>query len=110
MQIGALNTLVTVEHKTREADDVLNTPAKWEEFAKCWCSANAPTPGSESQPNQQTITQTVWTFETHWTQKLGQVTTAMRLSLPDGRKLGIKSVVNERMQNRKLILTCEEAA
>jgi head-tail adaptor len=108
MRIGELNTLVMIQHKTREQDDVLNKPAKWEEFAQCWCSANVPTAGGESQPNQQTIAQNIWSLETHWSPKLAKVTAVMRVVLPDQRVLGIKSVVNDRMQNRKLIITCEE--
>lgn len=108
MRMGQLNTLVVIEHKTREQDDVLNTPAKWEEFVKCWCSANGVGAG-EIQPNQQTLAETVWTFETHWTEKLAGVTAAMRVALADGRKLGIKSVVNDKLQNRKLVITCEES-
>lgn len=103
-----MNTLVEIQQKTREQDDVLNTPAKWEKFAKAWCSANVPTAGGESQPNQQTIATNAWILETHWIQELAGVTPAMRVVFPDKRTLGIKSVVNDRLQNRKLIITCEE--
>jgi len=104
-----MNTLVEIQHKTRERDDLLNKDEKWDEFAKAWCKPTIEG-GGESQPNRQTIATNTWTFETHWTEKLTGVTTKMRVKLPDGRVLGIKSVVNENMANRKLIITCEEAS
>lgn len=106
MRCGDLNTLVSIEHKTRLQDDLLNRPEKWEEFASAWF-APAIAAGAESQPNQQTVSTNTSTWETHWSEQLSLVTPKMRFKLTDGRVLGIKSVVNEKMANRKLIITCE---
>lgn len=109
MRSGELNVLVVFEEVTQEQDDVLNISAKWGEYAKAWCSALIA-PGGEEAATKQTTSGNVWTLKTHWSQELAGVTVKMRARLADGRTLGIRSVVNDQMQNRELIVTCEEFA
>lgn len=108
MRIGELNTLVTIELKTRERDDLLNLSEKWGVYDRAWCSAELLS-ANEAAVEQQTTATGSWVFQTHWSEKLDGVTTAMRLRLEGGQLLGIRSVTNEKRRNREITIVAEEA-
>jgi hypothetical protein len=106
---GRMRTRVTIEHVTAPGDDYRNTKEAWGEFAKNVCCEVTVEAGSEGAVDQQVTSKNVWTLKTHWTPKLGQVTGLMRVALADGRKLPIRSAVNEGLLNRTMIFVCEVA-
>lgn len=107
MSLGKRNILLEIEHKTAERSDVNNTKAEWGTFTKLWCEAITQGSGEPIEGGRQ-LAETTYTFKTHWTPKAGQVTADMRAKLPSGQLLGIRSAVNENLENKTLVLTCIE--
>ena len=100
-----MRTLVLVEHKTREKSDVTGDDEKWEKFCELWCAVRTQS-GVESIEGKQLVAEDLVVLETHWSAAAGKIDATMRAVLPDGRRLGIRSAVNENEMNRTLILTC----
>jgi len=103
-----MRTLVTIEHKQAERNELAGLIEDWQEFAQCWCAVETQ-PGSETIEGGKQVAQRVLVLEMHWTPALAELNSRMRLRLPDGRLLGIRSVENERLENRLLRLTCAES-
>jgi Phage head-tail joining protein len=103
-----MRTRVTIEHVTVPGDDYRNTQEEWGPFVENVCCEAVIEAGGEGAVDQQNTAKNVWTLATHWTPKLGQVTALMRVALADGRRLPIRSAINEGLANRKMILSCEE--
>jgi head-tail adaptor len=102
-----MRTLVTIEQKTTERSDVEATPEQWGEFAKAYCEVLITAAG-ETLESGQPAAETTYVLTTHWTPTLGTMTAAMRVSVPGGPPLGIRSVVNTNLENKELVITCVE--
>jgi len=102
---GRMRTLVLVEHKTREKSDVTGDDEQWEKFCQLWCRVRTQ-PGIETIEGKQQVAEDLVVLETHWSVGVGRIDAQMQAVLPDGRRLGIRSAVNENEMNRTLILTC----
>jgi head-tail adaptor len=104
MKLGAMNTLVVIEQVTAPRNDVNGDPETWGEFCKCWCKAETGV-GNEPTEGQQQVAGQPLRLETHWTEKTDAITAEMRAVLPDGRRLGIVSAVDENFAHRVVVIT-----
>ena len=95
--------LVTIEHKTREADDFDGKPEEWEMFAKAWCNIK-PLRGDELLQAQQIHEKVTHRVTTCWQH---EITNEMRIDL-NGRKLNITSAINVHERYRDLEMMCIE--
>lgn len=104
--IGELNTLVRFERKTRERDDLLKLPEKWEEIGTAWCGIEVESAG-EATTGQQLAATHRWRLETHWSEPVDVLTPLMRVRIGT-RTLEIESVMNAAMRNRTITVVCRE--
>ena len=95
--------LVSIEHKTREADDFDGKPEAWEMFAKAWCNIR-PLRGDELLQAQQVHEKVTHRVTTVWQDG---ITSEMRIDL-NGRKLNIVSAINQFERYRDLEMMCIE--
>jgi SPP1 family predicted phage head-tail adaptor len=107
VNVGMMRSRVVVEAQTETADPLGALTTSWSPVATLWALIRSPN-GKEMFTAQQQKAVMTHVVECWWPGSLVTVTPQHRLRF-NGAQYGIAAVINENMQNVKMIIHCTEA-